>query len=125
MSTAWITDPPVPYADLKAATLPGLKQHFNDKGGYAWTDGQTYLWVHEAEGNAVYEVFGETQNTPEKVARVRDAISRKFGVEWVSEHDEGFFDDQGFGEDDEPESKKLLSSETLKQISARVARPKK
>jgi hypothetical protein len=124
MSTAWITDPPIPFAELKAAKLPGLKQHFSDKGDYAWTDGQTYLWVYEADGNAVYQVFGEMQNTPEKIARIRDSISREFGVEWLNEHDEGFYDEESESEDEGPESKKLLSSQTLKGIATRVARRK-
>lgn len=125
MSTAWITEPPIAYGDLKKATLPGLSQHLSDKGDdYAWTDGKNYLWVHEADGNAVYEQMVSSKN---KIEGIQRAIAKLFNVEWISEHDEGFWDEEAPDETEEEiqnESGKFegkLSAMNLLRIAARVA----
>ena len=112
MSTGWITDPPIPYSALQNASLPGLKKHYSDKGTWALTDGSTYLWVNEVDGNAVYVVYNETVNSPKKLGRIRDIITRKFDVKWINEHDPRFWEgEQGEqGEQGEEDQEPILSA---------------
>jgi len=122
MATAWITDPPIPSEELRKAKIPGLSQHLDDEGeDYAWTDGKNYMWVYEASGNAVYQVMGANE-----VQGIQRAISKQFKVKWISEHDEGFWD-----EDDLEESEEQIQNENGKfdgrlsmnfyQIACRIA----
>jgi len=109
MSTAWITDPPIPYNELKSTKFQGLSQHYSDEGDFALTDGKNYLWVYDTDdGNAVYEVYGELQN---KIEGIQSVLTKKFKVEWISEHDPGFWDEN------EVEEEPILAS-----IADRIAK---
>jgi hypothetical protein len=127
MSTAWITNPPIPYSELEKAELPGLTKHYDDKGEWALTDGKNYLWVDNADGNATFMVFVDTKN---KVQGIQEILSKAFDVEWKSEHDEGFWDEDDAWDaehsipaDEANESGKFKGkmSMNLLRIAARIA----
>jgi hypothetical protein len=97
-STGWITDPDIPFDDLRKAQLEGI---WIDEGAdgttadsFALTDGNFYVWAyrHPEMGHATFSVWAEAKNEPGASA-IRDAISNAFDVAWFNEHDPEFFEE--------------------------------
>ena len=91
MSTGWITDPVIPFDELRAAELDGawVSQGSGGADNFALTDGKHYVqaYRHEDMGHAYFEVNVESKNEPGASA-IRDAVSDRFGVDWYNESDQ-------------------------------------
>jgi hypothetical protein len=84
---------------LAAADKVGLKVHKDEtkRDGsrtFALTDGRTYLWFYSYKSNKIASItrYGNNYNAPEAILY---PIANELGASCLSEHDDGFFEDEG------------------------------
>jgi hypothetical protein len=105
MSVCYRVDPPVPTENLRQAVrdgkLPGisiLPCVAPDKGEMLF-DGTNYLHFYAGDGTDTgFCRFGGNDPVP-----ILDAIAEHFEVEYLREHDDGFYEDEDEDEDEDGE----------------------
>lgn len=92
MSTSYRPLGNIPFNELRKSPPGQLSEAPSPdatESSFCITDGKYFMWCYGYENNTSFERYG--RNNPENILEI---LSEAYGVEIISEHDEGFFEEE-------------------------------